>query len=120
MAEEEKKKDEPKKSRREVMYGDKKKPAKEEAKAEPAKAEEPAEPDGEGGEAEAANPQMDAMKDAVKRHEKDRRDLHGSHREEHRKMADRHMSELKALGGKMTAAGEEAPEEQAPAEAAEG
>lgn len=55
---------------------------------------------------EPANPLVDAHAAMVKRQETERRDLHASHRNDHRLMATRHEGEMSALMGAAPAGSE--------------
>lgn len=103
-----------KKSKRDAMYDHSRSPKKGETKAPEKKPEAKApEKTAEGG--DGANPMMDMRGAMLKRHETERRDLHASHREDHRKMAARHDTEISEMmaAGTAPAAGETAPNDQA-------
>lgn len=65
-----------------------------EGSAEEERTESPAEAKAEG---DAPDAEMDQRKAMFKRHETERRDMHGSHRDMHRQMTDRHEKEIAEL-----------------------
>lgn len=84
------------KSREDKRYGSEKKPEpREESRREPERKESEAKPEG-GGDDHASD-----MKAMMGRHEKEHRDLHGTHRDAMRKMMERHATEMAAMHSKM-------------------
>lgn len=101
---EKEKKDEPSKSDKRYGSKDKKDDSKEE-KSE-SKAEEKKEESDGGEEKEAAaDPHAEAMAAMMKRHQKEHRDLHGTHKDSMAKMFSRHQAEMAQMHQQMQGAG---------------